>query len=110
MSWQERVKKNLIKANNFAREHLSNISTLAGLGYKQREETSPEEKMLQEIWEAHEEWVNSINNFNYVSEPDLIEYSIYDIETKQKRYSYLIKQAKDQQIDVAPLRQVYDKI
>lgn len=34
------------------------------------------------------------NQFNFVSEPDLIDHAIYSMEASKKRYSYLLSQMR----------------
>lgn len=43
---------------------------------------------------ARKEWEDAKNIFENVSDPDLIDYAIYNVEAAQKKYSYLIKQIK----------------
>lgn len=47
-----------------------------------------------EIAQALMQWKNAKNYFENVSDPVLIDYAILDMEAAQKRYIYLLKQAK----------------
>lgn len=54
------------------------------------------EKEFHEIIEqAHKDWQAAVDLFNDVSDPDLIDHSIYALEAAEEKYSYLIKKAKE---------------
>lgn len=53
------------------------------------------EKMRQAIAEAKYEWEFAQSYFESVSDPELVEYAIYNQTAAQKKYEYLLKQAKD---------------
>lgn len=53
------------------------------------------EKMHQAIAEAKHEWEFAQSYFDSVSEPELVEYAIYNQTAAQKKYEYLLKQAKE---------------
>jgi len=46
------------------------------------------------IKNAKKEWENAKNIFENVTNPDLIDYAIYNIEATEKKYTYLLKQIK----------------
>jgi len=50
--------------------------------------------ILRAVNQAHAEWVNAQNYFNSVSEPELVDYAIYNLEAARKKYMYMLKQAK----------------
>lgn len=50
--------------------------------------------ILQAVNQAHAEWMNAQNYFNSVSEPELVDYAIYNMEAARKKYIYMLKQAK----------------
>lgn len=52
------------------------------------------EKLLQELREAHLEWVCARKRLDHVLEEEEIDYAIFALETAEKRYSMLLKQAK----------------
>lgn len=72
------------------------------------EEESEEEKTLKEIWQAHEEWKTALINFDYITGNELVDYSIYHIETAQKKFVYLLKQAQRSNIQVPGLAHLPD--
>lgn len=46
------------------------------------------------IAEALTMWHSAQEYFENVSDPDLIEYAIYDLETAKRRYMYLLKRVR----------------
>jgi hypothetical protein len=47
-----------------------------------------------ELKKAREDWIIASQQINYVLEHDQIDYAIYALEAKEKRYEMLIRQAK----------------
>lgn len=43
---------------------------------------------------ARKEWQDARNIFENVTNPDLIDYAIYNVDAAEKKYTYLIKQVK----------------
>lgn len=54
-----------------------------------------EEDIYGLIQKAHNEWKMAKNIFNNASEPDLIDFAIYNMEAAEKKYVYLMKKAKE---------------
>lgn len=54
-----------------------------------------EDKMIDTIRIAHEEWRNAEAFFENVTEPDLVDYAIYRVEAARTRYTYLMKLARE---------------
>ncbi len=52
------------------------------------------EKMHKAIAEAKYEWEFAQSYFDSVSDPELVEYAIYNQTAAQKKYEYLLKQAR----------------
>lgn len=52
------------------------------------------EELLRQIKVAHTEWVCAQQRLDYVVSDDEIDYAIFALETAEKRYGILIKQAK----------------
>ncbi|OGX68279.1 MAG: hypothetical protein A2189_05590 [Paenibacillus sp. RIFOXYA1_FULL_44_5] len=50
---------------------------------------------LKEIRNAHREWECAINHFNLAVDKDEVDYTIYALEAAEKRYSMLLRQAKN---------------
>ena len=57
---------------------------------KEKKMTLEERELLREIEEANREMEITYNHFNYVTEPDLIEYYIYQYKAAQIKYGYLL--------------------
>lgn len=49
------------------------------------------------IKRAKEEWLEAQIYFNNVSDPDLIDYAIYNMDAAEKKYVYLMKKAREMQ-------------
>ncbi len=49
------------------------------------------------IQEALAMWHSAQEYFQNVSDPDLIEYAIYDLEAAKRRYMYLLKRVRNQE-------------
>ncbi len=45
---------------------------------------------------ARLEWRSARNRFNQISDPDLIDHAIYDLEAAERRYIYLLKKAREE--------------
>lgn len=50
-------------------------------------EVSEDEKFLEQLNQAHEEWHNAELYFQSVTEPDLIDYAIYKMEASKQNTS-----------------------
>ena len=46
------------------------------------------------IKEAKKEWEATKNYFDYASEPELIDYAVFAVETAKRKYMYLLKKAE----------------
>ena len=56
------------------------------------------EKIINDIKEAQADIKIAENFFQYVSDPELIDVAIYELEAKKSRYYYLIRIAKEKGI------------
>lgn len=50
--------------------------------------------LLDNIDKARQDWFVAKKYFDYVTDPDLIDMAIYNIEATEKRYMYLLKMAR----------------
>jgi len=57
-------------------------------------EINEEEKLLEQLNRALEEWHDAELYFQSVTEPELIDYAIYKMEASKTKYFYLLKQAR----------------
>ena len=48
----------------------------------------------KEIRLAKQEWEAAKNYFDYVSDPELVEYAVFALETAKRKYIYLLKKAQ----------------
>ena len=53
------------------------------------------DEMLENIHRAQKEWLDKENYFNFATDPDLVDFAIYEIEASKRKYAYLLKLAKD---------------
>ncbi|MBJ6360661.1 DUF2508 family protein [Paenibacillus sp. GCM10012307] len=51
-------------------------------------------QVYDDIQEAHRDWVNAQQHFEYAIGKDQIDYAIFAIEAAEKRYEMLLRQAK----------------
>ncbi|MGI6727378.1 MAG: DUF2508 family protein [Anaerovoracaceae bacterium] len=58
------------------------------------EEQTEKERLFSEIREAETAWKLAENRFNEATDPDLINFTAYDILAAKTKYEYLIKRAK----------------
>lgn len=49
---------------------------------------------------AKKEWEEAKNIFENVSEPDLVDYAIYNVEAAEKKYVYLLRQIKNEKLNM----------
>jgi hypothetical protein len=64
------------------------------LGRQPEEELSEMEKLQAEIEQAHQEWAIAQQHMNHVSDPELIDHAIYHLEAAERKYGYLLREAK----------------
>lgn len=50
--------------------------------------------VLEAVEEAKQEWLNARIYFDNVVDPDLIDLAIYTMDAAERKYMYLLKQAK----------------
>ncbi len=48
------------------------------------------------VEQARLEWRYARERFNQISDPDLIDHAVYDLEAAERRYVYLLKKAKEE--------------
>ncbi len=61
-------------------------------------EKNEDEELLENLKQAKEDWKEKERYFNSVTEPDLIDYAIYDMEASKKKYTYFLKIAREKGI------------
>ncbi len=80
------MSKNNLDKENYTREFLDSIRITGKTDI---------EKMHQAIADAKYEWEFAQSYFDSVSEPELVEYAIYNQTAAQKKYEYLLRQARE---------------
>lgn len=58
---------------------------------------SPLNDLQTQIEAAHREWQAAQQHFQMVHEPALVDHAIYQIETAQRKYMYLLRQLREGQ-------------
>ncbi|NLA26088.1 MAG: DUF2508 family protein [Firmicutes bacterium] len=48
------------------------------------------------VEQARREWQSARKRFNEISDPDLVDHAVYNIEAAERRYIYLLKKAKEE--------------
>ncbi len=66
--------------------------------YKIEKEKRDKQKIIKEIKKAQLDVETAEHFFQYVSEPELVDVAIYELEAKKSRYRYLIRMAKEKGI------------
>lgn len=58
--------------------------------------------LLELIEEAREDWQSARAYFDTVNEPELVDHAIYLVEATEKKYTYLLKKARQQNLCMSP--------
>lgn len=64
------------------------------LNEEEKEEKKEEEMAIQLIHDTHRQWMEKEEYFKFVSDSDLVDFAIYDIEASKRKYMYLLKKLK----------------
>lgn len=59
-----------------------------------------DEKLISSIKTAHSDWKSAEAMFHEVVDPDLINYTAYNIMAARTKYTYLLKLAKNKGLDL----------
>ena len=65
--------------------------------YAKREEpefVSAEQEYVDEAARALEQWRAAENYFNSITDPDLVEYALYEVEAARRKYEYLLRKIR----------------
>lgn len=87
---KEKLLKEKEKLSKFINGIIKSIFKFEDLNDEQREE----EKRIKSIQDAHKEWMEKEEYFKAVSDSDLVDFAIYDIEASKRKYTYLLKKFK----------------
>lgn len=66
--------------------------------------------LLDSIDEAHREWVAARAYFERVEHPDLVDHAVHLLLAAERRYEFLIKEAKAEGIFVPDVRDVVNRL
>ncbi len=58
------------------------------------------QELIQSLYEAMREWNIAQQYFDSVSDPELVDYAVYSLEASKKKYTYLLKKARDMGIKI----------
>ena len=61
---------------------------------------SPAINLIDEVEQARLEWQLARRFFESVTDPDLIDYAIYNLQASERRYAYLLKLARQESREV----------
>jgi len=56
------------------------------------------------VEEARQEWLNAQYYYNTVTDQDLIDHAVYLMQAAEKKYMYLLKQARSAGVEYSPYR------
>lgn len=88
------------KTKNYYKEKAQRIIEYANILSKKfiNKEKTEEEKILENLKKAHDEWKNKEVYFQSVTDPDLVDHAIYELEASRIKYIYLLKKVKERNI------------
>ena len=75
-------------------EKIIKYANILSKNFKSKEKTE-EERIIESLKEAHNEWKDKEEYFQWVTEPDLVDHAIYELEASKIKYIYLLKKAKE---------------
>lgn len=64
--------------------------------FKVQKNTNDKNDLYINLENAKKEWEEAKNIFENVSEPDLVDYAIYNVEAAEKKYVYLLRKIKNE--------------
>ncbi len=69
-----------------------------------RNEVDEKEKLRQALGEAREEWRMAQDFFDSASSPELVDCAVYQVTAAEKKYTYLLREAKRRGLEVEDLK------
>ena len=69
--------------------------------FKVQKDVDDKKDLYISLENARKEWEEAKNIFENVSEPDLVDYAIYNIEAAEKKYVYLLRKIKSESLTEA---------
>lgn len=74
------------------------IMNLVGGLLPQPAPVSKSQPLAEQLEQARKEWLSALNYYNDVSDADLVDYAAYLIQAAEKKYTYLLKRARQEGI------------
>ena len=71
------------------------INSILG-SFKSQKSHEVKNDLYANLESAKKEWEEAKNIFENVSEPDLVDYAIYNVEAAERKYVYLLRQIKNE--------------
>lgn len=90
---------NLVTKKNKSSKLISNLINNLHFGIKDAKEEALDEFFMS-LHKAQQEMYDAENFFDNVIDPELIEHAIYKMEAAKTKYTYLLKQAKENNIRI----------
>ena len=59
-----------------------------------------DDKVIDNLRRAHTEWKQAESYFENVTDPDLVDHAIYQIEAARTKYTYLLRIAREMHLHV----------
>lgn len=75
--------------------------------FQRRQEPERQDEIVEGVQAALAAWKDAQNFFENVSDPDLIDYAIFDMETARRRYMYMLKCARIEQEEIEQMQDEY---
>ncbi|MBN4067710.1 MAG: hypothetical protein COA82_01885 [Alkaliphilus sp.] len=82
---------------NFFSSISSSVEFLYNRVFDERSENTDQSDTYADlVHKAHEEWKHAENLFHNISDPDLIDYAVYNLDAAKSRYIYLLKKVREE--------------
>jgi hypothetical protein len=87
-----KMKRALYNSKNFLINAIS-------IGHVIEDKVDEKQEFFNQVRKAHKDWQIAIDNFNHYIDPDMIDYAVYDIDAAEKKFIYLIKKARKENLN-----------
>ena len=86
----------MIKDKEYYKKKAEKIAKYIDLISKRlKNEKTEKQQIIEGLEDAYKDWQQKEEYFKWVTDPDLIDYSIYAIKASKIKYSYFLKKAKE---------------
>ncbi|WP_416198901.1 MAG: DUF2508 domain-containing protein [Sporanaerobacter sp.] len=90
IDYRERARKIIELSEAFSQKLMGKVKV-----QKSSNLSCEEEELLDSLRNAFNEWKSKEIYFQFVSEPDLVDLAIYEIEASKIKYTYFLKKARE---------------